>query len=116
MIVTLGNVLFDFDKSELRTGAMRNLYPLVSFLKDDPSRTAIIEGHTDNVGPPAYNLDLSRRRAEAVRQFLIDSGIAPNRVSARGLGDSYPVASNNTPEGRQMNRRVAIVFTSSAGN
>ena len=110
IVLTLGDVLFEFDRAELRAGALRNLYPLVSFLKDNPLRSVIIEGHTDSVGSDAYNLDLSRRRADAVRLFLTDNGIVQDRVTSRGLGEGYPVAANNTDAGRQMNRRVEITI------
>jgi outer membrane protein OmpA-like peptidoglycan-associated protein len=111
LVLTLGDVLFDFDRAELKAGTLRNLYPLVSFLKDNSSRSVAIEGHTDNVGSASYNRELSQRRAEAVRNFLTDNGIAQDRVSARGLGEDYPVASNNSESGRQMNRRVEIVIS-----
>ncbi len=111
LVLTLGDVLFEFNKAELKAGALRNLYPLVSFLKENSSRSLVIEGHTDSVGSESYNLELSQRRAEAVRRFLIENGIAQDRVTARGLGEAYPVASNNTEPGRQMNRRVEIVIS-----
>jgi OOP family OmpA-OmpF porin len=69
----------------------------------------VIDGHTDNVGSDAYNLDLSQRRAEAVRAFLVQNGIRGTRVTAQGQGESSPVASNTTEAGRQQNRRVEIV-------
>jgi outer membrane protein OmpA-like peptidoglycan-associated protein len=110
LVLTLGDVLFEFNKSELKAGALRNLYPLVSFLKQNSSRGVTIEGHTDGIGAESYNLQLSQRRAEAVRNFLVENGIAQDRVTARGLGEGYPVASNNTEPGRQINRRVEIVI------
>jgi OOP family OmpA-OmpF porin len=106
----LGDVLFEFNKADLRAGALRNLYPLVSFLKENASRAVTIEGYTDNVGAESYNLDLSQRRAEAVRRFLLENGLTQDRITARGLGEAYPVASNSTESGRQMNRRVEIVI------
>ncbi len=110
LVLTLGDVLFEFNKAELKTGALRNLYPLVSFLKENPNRGVAVEGHTDSVGAESYNLNLSQRRADAVRQFLTENGIARERVSARGLGETFPVATNDTEPGRQMNRRVEIVI------
>ncbi|HEY7163198.1 MAG TPA: OmpA family protein [Candidatus Binatia bacterium] len=109
--VTLSGVLFDLDKATLNPGAMRSLTPLVTLLRDNPEKTVMIEGYTDSLGSAGYNRDLSRRRADAVRDFLIDNGIASQRITARGLGESYPVASNATEAGRQQNRRVDIVIS-----
>lgn len=112
LVITLqDDVLFEYDKADLKPGAMRNLYPLVTFLREHTNRTLLIEGHTDSTGSDSYNLDLSRRRAEAVAAFLIQSGISPERVVTRGYGESYPVASNETEAGRQQNRRVEVVIS-----
>lgn len=89
---------------------MRNLHPLVSFLKGNPPRSVVVEGHTDGVGSDSYNLDLSRHRANPVRSFHTNSATGQDRVTAHGLGEAYPVASNNTEAGRQMNRRVEIII------
>jgi len=110
LVITLGDVLFEFNQSDLKSGATRNLTPLVSALNKDPEQTVIIEGHTDNIGSETYNLDLSQRRAESVKQYLIDQGIDNSRVSTKGLGFEFPVATNNTNEGRQQNRRVEIIL------
>jgi OmpA-OmpF porin, OOP family len=109
LVLTLGDVLFEFNRADLKPGGMRNLYQLVDFLKRNPTRNVSIEGHTDNIGSEGYNLELSQRRAEAVRDFLLDNGISPERITARGYGKAYPVASNNTEAGRQQNRRVEVV-------
>lgn len=109
-ILTLGSVLFAPGKATLKPEALQNLYSLVTFMREDPERTAIIEGYTDNVGADERNLDLSQRRAEAVREFLIDNGVNEGRVTARGYGEASPVASNDTEAGRQQNRRVEIVL------
>ncbi|MGH7874816.1 MAG: OmpA family protein [Candidatus Binatia bacterium] len=111
LVLTLGDVLFEFDKADLKPGAMRNLYPLVSFLKENSSRGVVIEGHTDSLGSDSYNLALSQRRADAVGTFLIENGIAADRVIARGLGEAAPVAANDTQQGQMMNRRVEIVIS-----
>ncbi len=114
LVLTLGDVLFEFDKADLKPGAMRNLYPLVSFLKDNSTRGVTIEGYTDSVGAESYNLALSQRRADSVRTFLIENGIAADRVTARGLGEEAPVAANDTPQGQMMNRRVEIIISNQA--
>ena len=111
LVLTLGDVLFEFDQADLKPGAVRNLQPLISFLKENSSRGVTIEGHTDSVGSDAYNLALSQRRADAVRRLLIANGIAADRVTARGLGEAYPVASNETKQGQLMNRRVEVVIS-----
>jgi OOP family OmpA-OmpF porin len=70
-----------------------------------------IEGHTDSRGSSEYNINLSEMRAESVRSFLINSGISPQRISARGMGEDYPVATNSSASGRQQNRRVEVTIT-----
>ena len=94
--LTLSGVLFELDKANLTPGAVRSLGPLVTFLRENPDRTVAIEGHTDSLGSDAYNQQLSQRRAEAVRDFLVHNGIASDRITARHMGESYPVASNDT--------------------
>jgi OOP family OmpA-OmpF porin len=75
-----------------------------------PDRKVLIEGHTDSSGSASYNSDLSQRRANAVEALLINQGVDPTRIVARGYGESYPVATNDTAAGRQQNRRVEIVI------
>lgn len=110
LVLTLSDVLFESNRADLKPGAMRTLYPLVTFLKEHPTRTVSIKGHTDSVGSQPYNLDLSERRAEAVRSFLVAQGIEPGRIAAVGYGETYPVSSNDTEAGRQQNRRVEVVL------
>jgi outer membrane protein OmpA-like peptidoglycan-associated protein len=110
LVLTLGDVLFEFNQADLKAGSMQKLYPLVTFLQENPTRNVVIEGHTDNIGSDAYNQDLSERRAEAVRNFLIQNGIRAERTTAQGWGKSYPVTSNDTEAGRQQNRRVEIII------
>jgi len=111
LVMTLQEgVLFEYDKAELKSGAMRSLEPLITFLREHPDRTLLIEGHTDSTGSDAYNSDLSQRRAEAVRDFLASNGISADRIVARGYGESYPVTTNTTEAGRQQNRRVEVVI------
>jgi len=84
---------------------------LAEYLKEHPDVKVIIEGHTDSTGPADYNLKLSQKRAEAVRKILIEKyGISPDRVIAKGYGETRPIAPNDTPEGRAKNRRVVAVF------
>lgn len=111
LVLTLGDVLFETGKADLRPGALRNLYPLVTFLQKYPERRVVIEGHTDNVGSEAYNLDLSQRRADMVRDFLFQNGVNAAQMSTRGYGKASPVASNDTAEGRQQNRRVELIIS-----
>jgi len=108
--LTLGDILFDVDQATLKPGAMQNLYQLVTFLKEYPDRALLIEGHTDSTGTDSYNLSLSERRAESVRNFLVSNGIPPERILSRGYGKDYPVASNDSSSGRQQNRRVEVVI------
>ena len=110
LVLTLGDVLFEYDKAALKPGAMQNLYQLVTFLKENPERNLIIEGHTDSIGLDSYNLALSQHRAQAVESFLVQNDVNPARIKTRGYGEAYPMASNNTEAGRQENRRVEIVI------
>lgn len=110
LVLTLGDVLFDDNRASLKPGAQQHLYRLVTSLKEHPEQTVMIEGHTDSRGSESYNLDLSERRARAVQDFLTSNGIGPERITSRGLGESYPLASNDTVAGRQQNRRIEIVL------
>ncbi|MBA2483426.1 MAG: OmpA family protein, partial [Nitrosomonas sp.] len=109
-VLVLDNLLFDTGGATLHRGSQRNLDPLVRYLKDNPERNIAVEGHTDNVGGESYNIDLSFRRAEAVKNYLVVSGIDARRISTKGFGESLPVASNNSAQGKQLNRRVEIVI------
>jgi len=114
LVVTLGDVLFETGKSDLKSGAAANIAKLSTFLTQHPDRTVTIEGHTDSVGAEDYNLGLSQRRANAVQQFLLSQGIAANRLTAVGKGENFPVAGNDNDAGRQMNRRVEVIIANSA--
>jgi outer membrane protein OmpA-like peptidoglycan-associated protein len=113
--LTLSDVLFEFDKASLKPGSARSLTNVAEFLRENPQRQVTIEGYTDNVGSDTYNLELSQRRADAVRAFLVQNGISADRIAARGLGEEYPVASNETQAGRQQNRRVQIIIVNDNG-
>jgi len=110
MVVTINDVLFDTNRAELKPGGMRSIEKLGALLKDDPDRRVQVEGFTDSTGSQATNEALSARRAESVRNALIGQGVSADRVTAKGLGPAYPVASNDSAAGRQMNRRVEIVL------
>jgi len=115
MVVTLSDLLFDTGSAHLNPGGLRVVDHLVEFMDAYPQRRVSIEGFTDSVGNPSMNQDLSERRASAVRIALIDRGVDPARLVARGYGEEYPVASNANPAGRQMNRRVEIVISDANG-
>lgn len=116
MVVTLSDLLFDTGRATLKPGADRDLDRLATALKHNPNMRVMIEGHTDSVGGDDYNQALSERRAEAVADALRMRGVPENRYEVRGLGKAYPVASNDTPAGRQQNRRVEIVFSDDSGH
>ncbi len=109
IVVTLGDVLFDVDRSELKPAAMTDLNRLADLLAAEPRRAVLIEGHTDSTGTAGHNDELSRQRADAVASVLTRRGINPSRITTRGFGSSSPLASNETNAGRQENRRVEIV-------
>lgn len=113
--LTLNDVLFEFDKADLKPGATRSLTSVAEFLRENSERKITIEGYTDNLGSDSYNRELSQRRADSVRDFLVQSGISADRITARGLGEEYPVASNDTQAGRQQNRRVQIIIVNDNG-
>lgn len=115
LVLTLGDVLFDFDKASLKPGGMRAVDELTSFLREYPERKIMIEGFTDNIGSEEYNEELSRRRADAVRMALNNNGISTGRIQIRGYGERYPVAGNNTEAGRQRNRRVEVIISDQDG-
>ena len=114
-VMTLSDVLFDFDAAELNPGAAMTMDRIARFLEQNPERIIAIEGHTDATGPASYNRELSRQRAEAVRQALVDRGVSPSRIEVRALGEEFPVATNETTAGQQLNRRVEIVLSDERG-
>jgi outer membrane protein OmpA-like peptidoglycan-associated protein len=116
LVLTLGDVLFDTGDAALKAGAMTTIDRLAQFMRDYPERSVRIEGHTDSVGSEQSNLQLSERRASAVREALLARGIDAARVVSIGYGETRPVATNDTPAGRQQNRRIEIVVSDEQGN
>lgn len=110
LVLTLGDVLFDTGKADLNPGAARNLDQLVQFLTEHGDRRVEIDGYTDSVGTDSFNLDLSQRRADAVKAVLVTRGIDSSRIASRGYGKAFGIASNADAGGRQLNRRVEIVI------
>ena len=115
MVMTLGDVLFDTGRAELKPGAGRKMDQLAQFLSEHPDRRVQIDGFTDSVGTDAYNEELSQHRADAVRAALITRGIDPSRIGSEGYGKAFPVASNTDSGGRQLNRRVEVVIGGNNG-
>jgi OmpA-OmpF porin, OOP family len=110
VVVTLGDVLFDTGKATLKPGAYATIERLATVLKEDQARKVLIEGHTDSVGTDEYNQSLSERRAASVQAALFERGVEASQISTVGKGETTPVASNDSPVGRQQNRRVELVF------
>jgi outer membrane protein OmpA-like peptidoglycan-associated protein len=109
-IVTLPDVLFDSGKATLSPGAKRNLDPLASYLRDESRGKIIVQGHADNTGTADQNMQLSLSRASAVKSYFVEKGVTEDRLFTLGLGANYPIVSNDTPEGRQRNRRVELII------
>jgi outer membrane protein OmpA-like peptidoglycan-associated protein len=108
MLVTLGDVLFESGRADVKPGAQNSLGKLATFLKQYPSRHILIEGHTDNVGSASYNEALSQRRASAVERSLTGMGVPANRVTTAGYGEEFPIAANSSNTNRALNRRVEV--------
>jgi OOP family OmpA-OmpF porin len=101
-------VLFDFDSAEIKSEAFPMLDEAVLILKKNPAMKVEIDGHTDNVGPAAYNMTLSERRAKSVMKYFVDQGVEAQRLTTKGFGFTRPAVSNDTKEGRAKNRRVEL--------
>ncbi len=115
-VLTLGgDVLFDVGKAFLKPGAYRSIEQIAQFMQANPKRSIVVAGYTDNTGSEQLNLDLSQRRAEAVKQALVARGIDSSRIEVQGHGEALPVASNDTAAGRQLNRRVEVVIPNLPG-
>jgi outer membrane protein OmpA-like peptidoglycan-associated protein len=116
MVITLGDVLFDTGKARLKSGGERDVQRLADFMQRYPERKVLIEGYTDSTGGSSYNQTLSEQRASAVGNALTNLGVSADRISTKGYGKAYPVASNSNVAGRQLNRRVEIVLSDDKGN
>jgi outer membrane protein OmpA-like peptidoglycan-associated protein len=111
LIVNMSDVLFDTGKYSLRPVAREKLARVAGIVSGHPGLRLAVEGHTDNVGGEAMNQQLSERRGSAVRDYLTNSGMQPDSVTTIGLGETQPVASNDSAQGRQQNRRVELVIS-----
>jgi OOP family OmpA-OmpF porin len=109
-VVIQADALFDFDKSVVRPDGKKNIDDALAKLKGVDVEMVIATGHTDSIGTEAYNQKLSERRAAAVKEYLVSKGIPASKITTLGKGESQPVATNKTKEGRQKNRRVDIEF------
>lgn len=116
VVITLGDLLFDTGSSQLRLNGRHRVDQLARFMQRYPEQHASIEGYTDNVGRSADNQSLSARRAQAVTAALIQLGVPDGQLSTQAFGEANPVASNRTTAGRQMNRRVEVVFAAETGD
>ena len=110
--IILRNIFFDFDKSTLRPESKTELDRLIALLNDIPTMKIEISGHTDSKGSDEYNIKLSQSRAQAVVDYLINAGIGTGRLKAAGYGETKPMDTNETDEGRQNNRRTEFEILS----
>ncbi|MCJ7588798.1 MAG: OmpA family protein [Candidatus Aminicenantes bacterium] len=101
-------LLFDVNRAELRDASRRNIEKLAQILQKYPDTNILIEGHTDSTGADDYNMGLSRERSRSVADYLVDQAVASSRCTVMGYGESQPIASNESVQGRQMNRRVDV--------
>jgi outer membrane protein OmpA-like peptidoglycan-associated protein len=110
VVVTLGDVLFETGQTDLKLDAEASLVEVVDLLQSEPDKKIRIEGHTDGVGEATANLQLSKLRAESVLATLVSLGVDASRITTAGMGEDFPIASNDTPEGRSKNRRVDVIL------
>lgn len=110
VVVTLGDVLFESGKTELASEAISSIEEVVDLLQTEPDKLIRIEGHTDSTGSTETNLRLSQQRADAVLTALVSLGVDADRITSVGMGEDFPIASNDTEEGRSRNRRVDVIL------
>ena len=110
VVVTLGDVLFESGQTSLRDEAMSSLVEVVDLLQSEPEKKIRIEGHTDSTGEATTNLKISERRANAVYEALIALGVDAGRITVAGMGEDFPIATNDTDQGRAQNRRVDVIL------
>jgi outer membrane protein OmpA-like peptidoglycan-associated protein len=115
LVITLGDVLFSSNQTALKSGAAGTLEQIAKFMRSHPERRLLIEGHTDARGTEDHNLQLSERRAAAVRDALIERQIDPRRIETIGFGEIYPIGDNDTAAGMQKNRRIEVVISDENG-
>jgi len=111
LVVNMSDVLFDVGKWTLKPGAREKLAKISAIIGQHPGLKIQVEGHTDNTGSDETNQILSERRADAVRDFLVEQGVNSSTIVAMGMGKGSPVASNDTAVGRQLNRRVEMIVS-----
>lgn len=107
-------ILFDTDKADLKSAAQANLQNLAASLQKNPETNILIVGHTDDTGSDSHNMDLSVRRAESVKSYIVAGNVASSRLQTSGKGESEPIADNTTVDGRAKNRRVEIVIVANS--
>ncbi|MFM2045527.1 MAG: hypothetical protein RLY86_4103 [Pseudomonadota bacterium] len=110
LLVTLRDITFDLDSATISPGDQERLSPLAEYLRRNPDRAIVIEGHTDATGDAGYNMELSQQRADAVRGLLVSRGVDPARIRTVGRGPTVPVADNGTESGRLQNRRIEVMI------
>ena len=115
LVITLGDILFSSNQTQLTPAGMRSVKTLADFLTQYPQRKVLIEGHTDSTGSDSLNQALSERRADTIRSALIGMEISSDRIATQGYGKAFPIASNNTAAQRQLNRRVEIILSDDNG-
>ncbi len=111
-VIVLENVEYDFNKATIRSTSYNTLNDLYEAMLIKPNLVIEIGGHTDNVGDDKINQQLSQRRADAVKQYLVKKGIKPERIQTKGYGESMPIATNDSDKGRQKNRRTEVKIIS----
>lgn len=110
VVVTLGDVLFESGQTQLLDEAMASLVEVVDLLQSEPDKNIRVEGHTDSTGPAETNLEISQQRANSVFEALVSLGVNRDRFTVAGMGEDFPIASNETDSGRRQNRRVDVIL------